>query len=479
MIILSGVLVVVAIALLVAGIVAGNGDSAQVFGLDALVVIYISIAVSMVSLVCLLIGVFLRRRELFGAGASAAKPAKGGKKADRKKKPAPAPVPAAGAKDGKDAKPAPADPADEEIALPAQPVEVPDDAEVFVVRGRKRYHLETCRQLAGRETEELTYVEAREEGFSPCTACMPDTALAARAAVSVPAPPARKGGRAASKGADDSAPAGLSKAAEPAKTAEFPAAGLKPLQTGPAEPEPGRPGSAGRGPLGQGPAETGSPEPEPFTTGPLPSAWPAPGASAAFGGPAQDEPAQDEPAPFRPRHTPPTVTDLPVAGGTAAPAADAAPQSPASESPAPERTPPANTGPEHAAPEHTGPEHTASANTGPADEPAPSAPRPRESGDATPLLVKALEDDEPAAETPTFSAARDEDRRPAEPAHGDEGPQVRILSGTKRYHRVDCALIEDIGDEADDLESLSRAEAKARGCTPCLVCQPDREHARD
>jgi hypothetical protein len=55
-------------------------------------------------------------------------------------------------------------------------------------------------------------------------------------------------------------------------------------------------------------------------------------------------------------------------------------------------------------------------------------------------------------------------------------PQVRILSGTKRYHRPDCALIEDIGDEAEDLESVTRDEAKERGCTPCLVCQPDKEH---
>ncbi|MFC7733165.1 hypothetical protein [Actinomadura keratinilytica] len=54
---------------------------------------------------------------------------------------------------------------------------------------------------------------------------------------------------------------------------------------------------------------------------------------------------------------------------------------------------------------------------------------------------------------------------------------MRILSGTKRYHRVDCALIEDIGDEAEDLETLPRAEAAARGCTPCLVCQPDRDQA--
>ncbi|TDD62590.1 hypothetical protein, partial [Actinomadura rubrisoli] len=195
MIILSGVLVVVAIALLVAGIVAGNGDSAQVFGLDALVVIYISIAVSIVSALCLSTGVFLRRKELFGAGAS---PSAGRKpKSGKRKKPAPtaplapsappaSPVSAQGATAPQQARP-PAEPADDEVEIPVQPVDVPEDALVFVVRGRKRYHLDTCRQLAGRDTEELTYVEAKEEGFSPCTACLPDTALAARAAVSVPA----------------------------------------------------------------------------------------------------------------------------------------------------------------------------------------------------------------------------------------------------------------------------------------------------
>ncbi|HEX2314974.1 MAG TPA: hypothetical protein VHJ17_14630, partial [Thermomonospora sp.] len=57
-------------------------------------------------------------------------------------------------------------------------------------------------------------------------------------------------------------------------------------------------------------------------------------------------------------------------------------------------------------------------------------------------------------------------------------PVVRILSGTRRYHTSDCALIEDIGDEAEDLEALPRSEAQARGCTPCLVCQPDKEHTR-
>ncbi|TMQ91603.1 hypothetical protein ETD83_30095 [Actinomadura soli] len=99
-------------------------------------------------------------------------------------------------------------------------------------------------------------------------------------------------------------------------------------------------------------------------------------------------------------------------------------------------------------------------------DPAPlAAPaEPRGAGAEDPLA--------PRAEEPESAAASGDEA-------ADEGPQVRILSGTKRYHRMDCALIEDIGDEADDLESLPRAEAKARGCTPCLVCQPDREHARD
>jgi hypothetical protein len=45
---------------------------------------------------------------------------------------------------------------------------------VLVVPGRRRFHLANCRQLIGREIEELTYAEAREEGFSPCTTCLPD-----------------------------------------------------------------------------------------------------------------------------------------------------------------------------------------------------------------------------------------------------------------------------------------------------------------
>ncbi|GAA2407772.1 hypothetical protein GCM10010191_15270 [Actinomadura vinacea] len=340
MIILSGVLVVVAIALLVAGIVGGSGESAQVLGLDALVVIYVSIAVSIVSALCLSIGVFLRRKELFGPGASAAtakktrRPgttkAKGRKKTER-------PVPAAGR-----AK-TPAAPAadDDAVEIPPQPAEVPDAAVVYVVRGRKRYHLDTCRQLAGRDRDELTYAEAKEEGFSSCTACMPDTALAARAAVSVPAGPGARpadAGTATAKTIESKAVAAEPAGSETAdsRTAEVPA------------PSPEPPVEAGSGHASS-------------ATAAFPPAWPTPGA------------------------TPPeTAADIPAGAPSSATAA----------------------------------------------------------GDPVP----------------------------------DDGDDVlvRILSGTKRYHRVECALIEDIGDDTEDLESLTRAEAKSRGCTPCLVCQPDR-----
>ncbi|MFA1548066.1 hypothetical protein [Actinomadura chokoriensis] len=459
MIILSGVLVVVAIALLVAGIVAGNGDSAQVFGLDALVVIYISIAVSIVSALCLAIGVFLRRKELWGPGASAT-PARSSKKAkakkDKRRKAAP-PAPAknaAGAK-GVPAATSPAvDPADDALEMPAPPVDVPDDALVFVVRGRKRYHLDTCRQLAGRDTEELTYAEAKEEGFSPCTACMPDTALAARAAASVPASPDDGGDASKAPGAG---------AREPG--AERRGSGLAGL----AEPSPA-PASFDEPGAFDKPASFDRPasfdEPEAFDrTAEIPRA---------------DEPAVDPAGP--------TMTDVPVAGlfGKTAGTAPSAPE--AAEEPEPAVREPEGRSAWDRPAEAASAEPDVTADLGPAPHIGSDAgaPKPRHAFEGTEDRAGdragkgAGEGEAPAAEPEPADEAEPAPsggESAGEPA-GD-GPQVRILSGTKRYHRVDCALIEDIGDEADDLESLSRAEAKSRGCTACLVCQPDREHARD
>ncbi|WP_289009734.1 hypothetical protein [uncultured Thermomonospora sp.] len=374
MIILSGVLVVVAFALLIVGIVAGNGADAQVLGIDARMVIYASIGVSIASAVFLIIGVFLRRNELFGVGAAPARPKPA--KSRRSKQPA---RKAAASGSGTATATAVADSAGK----------VPDEALVHVVPGRKRYHLATCRQLAGRDTEELTYIEAREEGFSPCTACMPDTALAARAAASAPES-AEAGGPAKGRGKRQDRAAGRAKAAKKTDAAE-----------------PGRDKAAGRGdrPSGADTADGGTAVPS------------KPGASTR---PLPDEPAAAAaPAP------------APVA-----PAASGAPSAPAAPAPASPRAVPSAWSPPKSSPE---------GRTESVSRPSSTAGRSR------PRSATVTDDGEAA----------------------ESDPKVCILSGTKRFHRVDCALIEDIG-ETEDLETLPLSQAQERGCTPCLVCQPDK-----
>ena len=62
-------------------------------------------------------------------------------------------------------------------ALSGPQAGISPDALVLVLPGRKRYHVAGCRQLAGREHQELIIEEALEEGFTPCTTCLPDSAL--------------------------------------------------------------------------------------------------------------------------------------------------------------------------------------------------------------------------------------------------------------------------------------------------------------
>lgn len=80
--------------------------------------------------------------------------------------------------------PAPDDPAppDDEPGIqqvsPADAARVARlDTEVLVVDGRPRYHLADCAHLPGREVEPLPVAEAVELGFTPCANCQPDTAL--------------------------------------------------------------------------------------------------------------------------------------------------------------------------------------------------------------------------------------------------------------------------------------------------------------
>ena len=52
-------------------------------------------------------------------------------------------------------------------------------AEVVVVDGRPRYHVEGCLHLLGLENQRLPVLEAVELGFSPCALCTPATLLLA------------------------------------------------------------------------------------------------------------------------------------------------------------------------------------------------------------------------------------------------------------------------------------------------------------
>jgi hypothetical protein len=415
-IILSGVLVVLAIALLIAGILFGNSGT-EVLGLDGLMMIYISITVSIVSALCLAVGVYLRRRELFG-----------------KVETVPGGAPKATKKGRKGAEPPAAEPpAEDTFALSMPPVDVPADAVVHVVRGRKRYHLDSCRQLAGRDKEELTYAEAQEEGFSPCTACMPDTALAARAAGSDAGSQATAAGGTAGRGASMTAPP------PPAQRGDWMAA-----RTG-----------TGRGLFT--PRQTPA-EPADTTSGWNDQAadWTVPLA------PAADRPAED-----RGPGTADDQTSDHTQTSNHSQTSDHAPS--AADDRRPSRTE------EQASSKG---EEKSEAAEAPADSTA-TAPLAAMPPATEPASEDVVEDDEWHAMAKAASDSAPEQATASDAAAGGDDPQVRILSGTKRYHRAECALIEDIGDDADDLEALSRTEAKAKGCTPCLVCQPDLEHSRD
>ena len=69
---------------------------------------------------------------------------------------------------------------------PAQPVAEADaarvallDTEVLVIDGRPRYHVAECLHLLGREHQWLPVCEAVELGFTPCGHCEPDRVLLA------------------------------------------------------------------------------------------------------------------------------------------------------------------------------------------------------------------------------------------------------------------------------------------------------------
>lgn len=171
MITISGVLVVVAIGMLVPG-----------FLLDILWLVYASVGACLASAVCLVVGVFIGRSR----GPARGRPAKGSTKTGASgKSPARGERRPAEKSAGKQGAGAAKSKAAKAESAKTKSVAVDDaPAEVVVVPGRLRYHLDSCRQVTGRETEELSVADARGQGYAACTSCRPDSVLAARAEAS-------------------------------------------------------------------------------------------------------------------------------------------------------------------------------------------------------------------------------------------------------------------------------------------------------
>src|SRR5690606_9097487 len=168
MIAISGLLVLVAIGLLVTGLVLPN-----------LWFVYASIVASLASAVCLVVDMFIDRGQAPTPRTASAKGARskasGGPTGGSAKRKTTGNRPSgrrsaktgAGGRGGRSA------------TMTKEPAA--DEATVVVVPGRLRYHLASCRQVTGKDTEERAVAEARAEGYVACTSCRPDAVLAARA----------------------------------------------------------------------------------------------------------------------------------------------------------------------------------------------------------------------------------------------------------------------------------------------------------
>ncbi|MFI6531327.1 hypothetical protein ACIBHY_02690 [Nonomuraea sp. NPDC050547] len=470
-----------------------------------------SIVVSVLSALFLVIGALLRRHELFpggraGATATPPEPAKFGYPQPPHSDQAPAgappspPRPQTFQQTATVPSPAPRRPAARGIS---------PDALVLVIPGRKRYHVPGCRQLIGRDHEELTFEEAREEGFTPCTSCLPDTAL---------------GGRQ------------LPPAADPEPVTPHPAASPE-TRTVSAE-LPAEPSEATRDIRPPGPVAAPKPAPAASTPTPesgsgQPGGWFAPKASSS--GTAKPSAAGDDtpPAPGPDDESDAETTNphlrlpamespsKPPAGGPASmtgkPAsADAGPASPADdkarkdEKPATDKRPGTDDVPGTDEPERpvtaghpvTGdngagrrPEAPV-ADEGRATGKSPSGPRvapyvapTAANGEAKPATPE--KKPEPGSRpTPAESSAEGKPEapspkpepksRPAEDGADDDASAkdtrpgtVKVIVGTRRYHGTACPLIRGAGDTG--VETMTLAQAEAAGLTSCSVCQNDRE----
>ncbi|MBO3745430.1 hypothetical protein J5X84_05060 [Streptosporangiaceae bacterium NEAU-GS5] len=141
------------------------------------------------------------------------------------------------------------------------------DAIVLVIPGRRRFHLATCRQLLNRDTEELTHEEAREEGFTPCSTCLPDGAPPRPGSSSSSSSSSTGSSSSASSSTGTSSPASSSTGAFPETTTTSSRMPSPPARTAP-------PTSA---PPTSAPPTSGSPTPGSTPSGSTPSGGSASG----------------------------------------------------------------------------------------------------------------------------------------------------------------------------------------------------------
>ncbi|MFI6497566.1 hypothetical protein [Nonomuraea typhae] len=497
MILISAGLVLAAVVLLIAG-----------FVLAKPFLIMWSIVVSVLSALFLVIGALLRRHELFPGGRAGATATPPDPKFGHPQPPHAGQAPV-GMPPSPQRPPTPRQTAPQPVPRRPAGGGIAPDAIVLVIPGRKRYHVPGCRQLIGRDPEELTFVEAREEGFSPCTSCLPDAALGGRqlppaadpepvthhqaaspetpvsaepsapfseatrdvrppAPVAAPKPapaastpsPEPGAGRSGGWFAPKNTPSGP---AQPAASERSAGTATPPADTassadqakpsGEAEPakeeDAGKPGPKGEPkPSGQAERTTESPAEKPER--PAGQSRPAPvfdETDAEMTNPHMRLPAIDVTAKPPVTGTRPGGSAPKPADQAAGSAENAAEDSKTPKAPEPPRTP---------------------AHRPERDDEGGKRPSPRDAGaparNGTPKPAEAPED-APAAK------AKDE---PASGKGGDDRPgTVKVIVGTRRYHSTACPLIRGAGDTG--VETMSLAQAEAAGLTSCSVCQNDRE----
>ncbi|WP_143590193.1 hypothetical protein [Thermoactinospora rubra] len=455
MILISAGLVLAAIVLLIAG-----------FVLNLPHVIMWSIVTCVLSALFLVIGAFLRRHELFPSGRDAGEPAK-----EAVPPSAPAPVPPVRTQ----ASPMGAPPVIAPRALqqtatvpaPAPPRRPPaggiaPDAIVLVIPGRKRYHVAGCRQLIGRDHEELTYEEAREEGFTPCTACLPDAALGGRQLPPVADP----------EPAESSTPTRELRTPRPQASTPQETPQEEDRAVGWFAPAARKDPYAAERSTESAASPRGEERDEAETSG-KPESAETSRAEAAEGGakPVAQAPAES-----------PTKS----AAKSSEKSSEKSPEGPAEESAAatavwPKVAVPASAEPGSAEPGSAQPpKDEASEEQARGEEDGEDAAQDASKASTSKAGTRAPESGATAPKDPEAGASRsvrEEADAPAEAPEeasdeqdsGESRDTVKVIVGTRRYHTGSCPLVRGAGESG--VETMTVDEAEAAGLTGCSVCR--------